>query len=398
MVKRAGRLAIAWLLGASVHAGETEGAHDRALREQGREPVAFVAEALGKHDLLIFDDALHNAQEPWDFYAQLLRDPRVRRQLRFVFVEVLPSNEQPAIDAFLASADGDVSRLTRAFQDDYSGYGWRYQTCLDLVRAVREINRDLPEAERLRVVGVNPPIYWEALHRRQDYDLFLDTLASRDYAMYQAILSVSDGFQKGKGIFLTNTRHAYTHLRDRAGRLLWNTATFFHEWQPGRSLSLRVHNLTLRVEASRATAARGTADGMDQMRYRWARVDGGRWDEAFARAGNRPLAVPLAGNAFGRAPYEGNSMLSAQAGQTMADAYDALVFLAPLESLHDSATTAFFFTPAFRQELRRRIELLEGDHLAAFLADEGVESLDAFIDSLATPQPAKPNPLVGSAR
>ena len=398
MVNRAGRLAIVWLLGASAHAGETEGAHDRALRELGREPVAFVAEALGKHDLLIFDDALHNAQEPWDFYGQLLRDPRVRRQLRFVFVEVLPSTEQPAIDAFLASADGEVSRLARAFQDDYSGYGWRYQTSLDFLRAVREINRGLPEAERLRVVGVNPPIYWEALHRRQDYDLFLDTLASRDFAMYQAILSASDGFRKGKGLFLTNTRHAYTHLRDRAGRLLWNTATFFHEWQPGRSLSLRVHNLTLRVEAPRTPAGRGAADGMDQMQYRWARVDGGRWDQAFARAGNRPLAVPLAGNAFGQAPYEGNSMLSARADQTMADAYDALVFLAPLESLHDSATTAFLFTPEFRQELRRRIELLEGDHLGAFLADEKAASVDAFIDSLATPQPAKPNPLVGSAR
>jgi hypothetical protein len=393
----AGTLAIVSLLaGSADDDDDVDAAHDRAIRELGREPVAFVSEALGRHDLLIFDDALHNAREPWDFYVQLLRDPRVRRQLRFVFVEVLPSTEQPAIDAFLASADGDVSRLARAFQDDYSGFGWHYQTCLDLLRAVWDVNRSLPESERLRVVGVNPPIYWEALHRRQDYDLFMDTLAARDFAMYKAILSASDDFHKGKGLFLTNTRHAYVHLRDRAGRLMWNTATFFHEWQPGRTLSLRIHNLTLRVEAQRAGAGRGTAEGMERMQYRWARVEDGRWDAAFARAGNRPVALPLAGNAFGKTPYEGNSMLWTRADQTMADAYDALVFLAPLETLHDSATTAFFFTPSFRQELRRRIEVLEGDRLATFLAEEGAPSVDAFIDRLATPQPTKLNSLVAA--
>ena len=261
-------LGVVALLAGRADAAAAEDAHDRALREQGREPVAFVAEALGRHDLLIFDDALHNAREPWDFYVQLLRDARVRGQIRFVFVEVLPTTEQPAIDAFLASDDGDVSRLARAFQDDYSGYGWRYETCLDLLRAVRETNRSLPEAERIRVVGVNPPIYWEALHGRQDYDLFMDTLATRDYAMYTAILSASDDFRKGKGLFLTNTRHAYPRLRDRTGRPMWNTAAFFHEWNPGRTMSLRVHNLTLRVEAAREGTGPRTAAGMERMQYR----------------------------------------------------------------------------------------------------------------------------------
>ncbi len=387
-------LGVLSLLAGRADATDTGDAHDRALREQGREPVAFVAEALGRHDLLIFDDALHNAREPWDFYLQLLRDARVRGQIRFVFVEVLPTTEQPAIDAFLASDDGDLARLARAFQDDYSGYGWRYETCLDLLRGVREINRALPEAERIRVVGVNPPIYWEGLHARQDYDLFMDTLATRDYAMYASILSASDDFRKGKGLFLTNTRHAYARLRDRAGRTMWNTAAFFHEWNPGRTMSLRVHNLTLRVEAARDATGPRTAAGMERMQYRWARAAEGRWDAAFARAGNRPVALPLAGNAFGAAPYEGNSMLSTRADQTMADAYDALVFLAPLESLHDSATTGFYFTPSFRKELRRRIELLEGDGLAAFLADEKAASVEAFIDALAKPEPTKPSPLV----
>lgn len=91
-------------------------------------------------------------------------------------------------------------------------------------------------------------------------------------------------------------------------------------------------------------------------------------------------------------------MLDVAPGQTMADAYDALVFLAPLEELHDSATLGFFYTPEFKAELRRRIRLLQGAHLADFLAGEGVGSLDQLIELLATQEPSKSSALVGSAR
>jgi hypothetical protein len=370
----------------------------RALREHGQDPIAFVAAALATHDLLIFDDALHNAREPFEFYQRLLRDPRVRGQLRFVFVEALSIADQPGIDAYLDRPEEDISLLAKAFQDDYGGSGWRYATYLDLLRTVREVNRTLPAAERVRVIGVNPPIYWQALHTREDYDLFLDTLLSRDYAMYRTILVRAGDFKAGKGLFLTNTRHAYTHLRKAAGGLHWNCATFFHEWHPGRTLSLRVHNVTLRVEAAREVKGPVSAAGMERFDYRWARVEGGAWDRAFAANGNRPVALALAGNAFGNAPYEGNSMLDVAPGQTMADAYDAILFLAPLEQLHDSATLSFFYTPAFKTELRRRFQLLHGADMAGFLADEGAKSLDEWIEKLATAQPAKRNALVDTAK
>jgi hypothetical protein len=216
--------------------------------------------------------------------------------------------------------------------------------------------------------------------------------------MYKTILARSDDFKAGKGLFLTNTRHAYTHLRDTRGRLFWNCATFFHELQPGRSLSVRMHNLTLRVEAERQVTGAATAEGMEGLDYRWSRAAGGAWDRAFAENGNKRVALPLAGNVFGRARYEGNSMLYTGPGQTMADAYDALVFLAPLEELHDSATLGFFYTPEFKAELRRRIQLLQGAHLGEFLSGEGVTSLDQLIEALAAPQPSKKNALVQAAR
>jgi hypothetical protein len=46
----------------------------KVLHDHGQEPVRFVLEKLARHDLLIFDDAVHSAVEPFDCYQQLIHD------------------------------------------------------------------------------------------------------------------------------------------------------------------------------------------------------------------------------------------------------------------------------------------------------------------------------------
>src|SRR5262249_8555529 len=138
-----------------------------------------------------------------------------------------------------------------------------------------------------------------------------------------------------------------------------------------------------------------TAQGLEQVSYHWARVDGGRWDRAFAAVENTPVAVPLAGTSFGRAPYLGNHMLEAAPGQTMADAYDAVIFLAPLESLHQAAAVAGLYAADFRPELARRYRLM---HTEAELANEmkqaGVATVEELVAKTITEWPETPGPAV----
>jgi hypothetical protein len=129
------------------------------------------------------------------------------------------------------------------------------------------------------------------------------------------------------------------------------------------------------------------------MVYRWARPGRGRWDDAWQRLGNKPTAVPLAGNDFGREPYVGNHMLDAAAGQTLADAYDAVLFLAPLERLRQTAQVGAIYTPAFKQELARRYPLLYTPaQLAEQLKAAGVTGLDELIAKRHTGAPERALP------
>lgn len=366
----------------------------QSLHQQGKEPVQFMKEALRKADLLIFDDAVHSAQEPFDFYQQLIVDPDFHTRVRFIFIEVFSITSQPYLDRFLSSPDMDSSILFPVFQNDFSGYGWRYDTYWALLKTVWQINHKLPEKERISVVGVDQPVYWESIKTYEDYELFSNSLEARDYFMYLQITRHMNDFKMGqKGIFLTNTRHAYTNLHSKDGKQIWNCATFFRQWHPGKTISIRIHNATLLVE-KKVEAKHKTAQGTEGVSFRWVKMDNGKWDSAFALYGNKPFALYIKSTSFGSTPYIGNQMLGAKKGETMLNAYDALLFLGPIESLHFSGKFDFIYTANFKKELARRLNILYDGKTEDILKEYGQSTIEGCINILTRKEDRQSNTLI----
>jgi len=164
-------LVLGWLLGWTL-CGQTLPAPkpasasqtcEEALATQGQDPVAYVRSVLDTRDLLVFDEGIHNAVEPWTFYQRLLEDPAIRSRVHLVFLEVLSIRDQACLDTFFHNPTPDLTLLVPALQDDFSGFGWRYQNLTDFLVRVWEINHGLPEAERIRVIGVSMPIFWAGI-------------------------------------------------------------------------------------------------------------------------------------------------------------------------------------------------------------------------------------------
>ncbi|MFP4548141.1 MAG: hypothetical protein ACLFQM_08405 [Fidelibacterota bacterium] len=383
---------LALLILANLCFSQTVEDYIKVIEEKGREPVAFITEKLADYDLIIFDDALHASVEPFDFYCDYLKKNPTTIDL--VFLEVVPMTATTCIDSFLNNPTKDISLLKPVFQQDFR-YGWRYETYLDLFNIVWDINQNLPEGEKIRIIGVDQPIYWEGLHSREDYNLFQQSLSARDYFMYQQILKNMDDFKTGKkGLFLTNTRHAYKGIKNKDGKFHWNSGTFFHQWHPGKTYSVRFHNMILNISAEKKNVKNASMEGLDQLVYKWVRMDEGKWDKAFAENDNNPVAIPFENTIFGQHPYFGNHMANAMPGQTMADAYDALIFTDSLEETKFSAQTNFFYDEEFKQEVARRVRIIHEHDLPEFLQNNEVGSVEEYVEKLAEYVPEKPNPLI----
>lgn len=331
----------------------------KSLKKEGEEPVSFVLNKLKEYDLIIFDDALHNSKNPFDYYQTLIQSSS--GEIDYVFIEVFGISAQEQLDSFIYNSVSDTSILIKAFQDDFSGNGLRYKTYLDLLETIRVHNISQSTQNKIRAVGVDLPIWWEAINTRKEYDIFLTSLASRDYFMYLSIIEKMDRFTTGKkGIFLTNTRHSYKNIRRKDGEPYWNTGTFFTHFNPQKSYSVRFHNLLLNITGSNNITEKKSAQGLDRITYNWVQPDEGRWEEAFIENGEKSVAIPIKGNIFGNTKYIGNHMLDVLEGEKMENAWDAVIFLKPVKKLESSEKTNFMVTPKFERELERRRLIING--------------------------------------
>ena len=79
----------------------------------------------------------------------------------------------------------------------------------------------------------------------------------------------------------------------------------------------------------------------------------------------------------------------------MYDAYDALIFLKPLEQLSNSAKVDFLCTPEFKEELARRYKILyTQDQLQKQMADAEVKTIMELVNTDCVSRDAQPVPQV----
>lgn len=173
------------------------------------------------------------------------------------------------------------------------------------------------------------------------------------------------------------------------------TQLLFSQRNPGKVYSIRIHNVTLSIELVKTSETAGkSTDGLSETVYKWIKMDNGLWDSAFALNGNKPVAIPLKKTEFGKTAYVGNHMLNVAIGTTIFDAYDALIFLAPLNNLHFSARVNCIFTQQFKPELERRLRLLEENDFEKFLKNNNSLTFDEYFNNTFKYIPITPNTLL----
>jgi hypothetical protein len=369
------------------------------IQTHGEDPLGFVLTELEQHALLIFDDGLHSAVEPWTFYETLVQHPDFAVMARHVFIEILNVNDQPGMDVYFNTYPEDPSLLNPVLQNSTIN-GWRYQTYPDLFRVIHAVNAGLAEDQRIKVHLVSTPGYWNSIETPADYANYIGpSQLARDNFMYENIKEILNGLDGSeRGIFLTNTRHAYTGLRDENGEFFWNTATFFRQWHGDSTLSIRFNAPFLNVESTRDPSdSPASGQGLERFNYSWARAANGDWDRAFARTGNNPVALRFEDTHFGDAPYVGNRVHRAFPGQTMSDVNDALIHLSAIDDWQKSADYVPMLTPEFHAELLSRYQRTQTDaQIERRLQRAGVETLEAYVGLVLEPSPQSPLPQAGA--
>lgn len=172
------------------------------------DPVEAIIEAFRTHHVVGLGEGAHGNLPGHLFRLALLRDPRFAETVNDIVVEFGSARYQALMDRYTRGDSVPPEELRHVWEDTTGpNPAWDRPIYEEFFRAVRDINRTLPDTRRLRVLLGDPPIDWDAVKVPADYSTWA---IQRD--RYPAGLTQREVIAKGRrALLLYGDGHYQAH-------------------------------------------------------------------------------------------------------------------------------------------------------------------------------------------
>jgi hypothetical protein len=153
---------------ASVRPG---GGADRPYNELGpQKAVSGIVKLFDTYSVVAIGE-FHGYAELGDLYTALVRDPAFQRTVNDIVIEFASRHNQPILDRYiLQCADVPLDELRRVWRDTSKAtHFWESPLYMGWLEAIRDANRKLPAAKRMRVLAGDTPIDWAKIKTHEDW-------------------------------------------------------------------------------------------------------------------------------------------------------------------------------------------------------------------------------------
>jgi hypothetical protein len=276
--------------------------------------VKGIVGAFQHHRVVLIGEA-HWLRQAGDFYIRLVRDPAFQEIVQDIVVEFASRNNQPLIDRYIAGEDVPIEDLRRVWRDTTKVTSWESPIYSELLAAVREVNKKLPLARRLRVLASDTVIDWNKIHNHADWAALGDNnISIADVIVHQVIA------KQRRALVILGGNHV-TKPGNRNGGP--NATTRVEAASPGSTYVVLLY---------------GAQTGWE---------DHATEDLLHAPGLNAPTVYQLKESPISKSP--------------LAKYTDALLYLGPRESLTISYASRESIEPAYLKEIDRRSMIEWGD-------------------------------------
>jgi hypothetical protein len=163
------------------------------------DPIDYIRRALEEFPIVCLTEGGHQARAPHEFLRRVVGNETILAAVDVVIVEFASAQHQPVLDAYIQGENVPFAKLSRVWRDTGQSprAPWDSPLYHQLLEVIRNGNRDLPPAARVRVIAGDPPIDWEQIKTRQDFE------ASRIHRdPYVAKVAMEQAFQLGKKVLI----------------------------------------------------------------------------------------------------------------------------------------------------------------------------------------------------
>ena len=112
----------------------------------------------------------HWVRAAGDFYIALVSDPEFRKHANTVVLECGDWRYQPVLDRYENGEDIPFEQISQVWRNTTKVAAWDSAIYPNLIAAVRDVNKTLDPADRIRVIAADSPIDWSQIHNSRQYE------------------------------------------------------------------------------------------------------------------------------------------------------------------------------------------------------------------------------------
>jgi hypothetical protein len=297
------------------------------IKSEAKEPKQFILKQLSEKKIVIIGEQ-HHRQTYWNFNSELIKMPHFTQKTGSIFLE-LGSNYQHLVDSFLNLDYLDISLPVKVLQE-YILTGWSNQNMLDFFKTVWLVNQNLEPNKKIRIQLVDTERIWDGSYNDDGID-------RDEYMANQIVKYLSNSDDQRNSLLIVGYFHAVKNISNIAE--IPHKSVAWHLCQKigiNNVYSIFPHNL------------KGNGFGIQD-----GRLCQGLFDDAFLRSGLNSLIFPLKNSPFGKERFD--AMLNYfNTLSNYEDAFDAYLYLSPLEQELWSPMIPGFYGNGFSKEVEKR--------------------------------------------
>jgi hypothetical protein len=340
------------------------------LQQQKQTPVDYILGLFKTYDIVVLCERSHPETTQYEMIGQLVADPRFQRQVGHIFTECGSRTIRPELESFLMddTLTGEQARekLLEILRDFDWGVGWGRTNYYDFLMKVHNINRSLPQEQRIHIYPCDLDIDWHKA-TKESYGGLRQQLGARDRIMAdhmsQTFNELRSSANRKKALVIMNYRHAFPHLTiSRGGRTktFENMTGYLMAAYPGKVANVLINNVRIMPGSTDNQAVIGA-------------IQGGKWDAAFAAVGNPNLGFDLRGSPLGDDDFD-YFALPFPIGRTYQDVFTGFVFFKPLDEHKMSFGVPGLVDAKYAEEMARRYQVIGENVSAEQIAKEKEQS------------------------
>jgi hypothetical protein len=326
----------------------------RFLETQKQTPGDYIMGLFAKYDIVVLCERAHPETTQYDMICELARDTRFQQQVGHIFTECGSVSLRPAVEELLTSDQLSEEQAQQKLRAVYRNFNfqvvWDKTNSYDFLQRISQLNRTLPKESRVHIWPCDVDSDWSKI-TKDNYGQIQQQLGQRDKIMADNITAKFNEIQKSsasrkKALVIMNYRHAFPHFRlERGGKVkdIQNMTGFLLAAYPGKVANVMINGTGLLI-GQRGNPLGATA------------IQNGKWDAAFAVAGNPSRGFDFKGSPFGGDPFD-YFPFPIPVSYTYPDVFTGFVFYKPLGEHRMSFGVAGLLDPAFTAELVRRCQI-----------------------------------------